>query len=192
MIDSIRKSREVPFRKAEAFETNDELFLVEDAQDNVFAEDRGKRRNTDINGLAVHGHRGLAILWKPRFGNVQVSHDLDARIDGALQFFGNVRPLFENTVDSISHPNEILFGLEVNVGRAFGDARQDQQVDQLDDRRNQTQVLAAFGAALCFGLANCVFDEIFEVADLTDCTVVLVDGREDIELRRCDDVDIEA
>ena len=51
---------------------------VENAQDNLFAVQRGDRRHPEIDLVAAHRQLDSAVLRQPALGNVEPRHDLDA------------------------------------------------------------------------------------------------------------------
>src|SRR5262245_36775973 len=119
------------------FERFVDLLLVEDADHRVFAVDRGHDRNAEVDAAAFDAHAEAPVLRNAALGDVEFRHDFDARDDRLMvaDVYGVAR-LVERAVNAVAHDHVGVARLEVDVGGAFFQRREDDGVYQLDDRRH--------------------------------------------------------
>ena len=116
-----------------------QVVAVQDAQDDLFAEQRRQRRNAvvDLLLLAVECGADLdaSVLRQPLLGDVHLRHDLDARGDGILEAQGRIHHVVQDAVDAEPDAEVLFIGLDVDVAGALFERFRQDQVHQLDDRR---------------------------------------------------------
>ena len=116
-----------------------QVFLVQQPQHDLFAEQRGHRGHAEVQFLFstvdfVLDH-DAAVLRQPLFRDVQLRHDLQAAGHGIAQLQRRIHHRLQHPVDAEPHPHLVLVRLHVNIARApLHRIRQD-QVHQLDDGR---------------------------------------------------------
>src|SRR4029078_4630400 len=90
-----------------------------------------------ISRLPPGGEANLdaAVLGQPLLGDVELRHDLDARGDRVAHLHRRRHHVVEDGVDAGADAGFLLVGLDVDVARALGNRRHQDDVDQLDDRR---------------------------------------------------------
>src|SRR5215475_1441982 len=121
----------------QVFERFVDLLLVEDADHRVFAVDRGHDRDAEVDAAALDTHAETPVLRDAALGDVKFRHDLDARDDRLM--IANVywvARLVKRAVYAVAHDHVGVARLEVNVGGAFFERRENDGVDQFDDRRH--------------------------------------------------------
>ena len=96
--------------------------------------DRGNGRNPEIDLLSLHPEHDPAVLGKTPLRDIQFCHDLDTGDHGCLKPFGQGFHIMEDAIDSISNPEQVFKGLEVDVARPRLDRPGDDEVDEPDDR----------------------------------------------------------
>ena len=87
-------------------------------------------------GAVLDAHLDLdaAVLGQPLLGDVELRHDLDARVNGVLQLHRRRHHVVEDAVDAEPDPELLLVGLDVDVGGAPLEGVHEQHVGELDDR----------------------------------------------------------
>src|SRR6516225_10021332 len=114
-----------------------EVFLVEQPQDDLFAVQRGHGGHAEVQFLLLAFGPVLdhdaAVLRQALFRDVQLGHDLYAAGYRVLQTHGRRHDGLELPVNSETHTQFRLVGLNVNVARAALDGIGQNQVDELDD-----------------------------------------------------------
>ena len=109
---------------------------VEDTHDHLLSEQRRAGAYAEVDGpVARQGHLDAAILRDAALGDVQPRHDLQARSDAASEISGRCGNLVQNAVRAEAHPEDLLVGLEVDVGRPPVDGIQQDLVHEAHDRR---------------------------------------------------------
>jgi hypothetical protein len=125
--------------EAEFRHVEHQLALVEQAHDDLFAEQGRQARDTEVDvlGLAVVAEANLdaAVLRQALLGDVQLRHDLDARGNGVAHLQRRRHDVVEDAVDAVADAVFLFVGLDVNIAGAFRNRRHQDDVHQLDDRR---------------------------------------------------------
>src|SRR5215472_11433392 len=161
-----------------------EVFLVEQSHDDLFAVQRGHGGHTKVQFLLLAFGPVLdhdaAVLRQALFRDIQLGHDLYSAGYRVLQAHGRRHDGLQLSVDSETHTQFRLVGLNVNVARAALDGIRQNQVDELDDRsffgsfferrrielrllRRQLQFLVLFGQ---------VFHQVGEFLGVGGCASV--------------------
>ncbi len=125
--------------EAELRHVEHQVVLVEEAHDDLLAEERGQHRDAEVEVLDPVGDPGLhldaAVLGQPLLGDVEPGHDLEAAGDRLLELERRVHHLVEDAVDAVPDAVLLLVRLDVDVGGAALDGVGEDDVDQADDRR---------------------------------------------------------
>ena len=112
-----------------------ERFLVEDAKHRVFAVNRRHDGNAEIDEAALVTHAEAAVLRDAALGDVQFAHDLDARKDRGVPFLGDRgHGVLQHAVNAVLDDDFDVRGLDVNVGGAALERREDYGVHEAHDR----------------------------------------------------------
>ncbi len=112
-----------------------ERTFVQDADDNFFSMRRGQDRNAQVHFLAHHFDAKATVLWKTTLGDIKSGKDLDARSDGKLQRLWRRLGQNQFTIDAVAELQGVLEWLDVNVGGLFLHGLDENEIDDLDDRR---------------------------------------------------------
>src|SRR5260370_23064193 len=88
---------------------------VEHAQHDRLAVQRGDRRHPEVDLVTAYGQLDAAVLRQPALGDVEPRHDLDARDDGGLQPRRRWLDLMQHTVVSVSYPQPIGEGFDMDI-----------------------------------------------------------------------------
>ena len=113
------KSLSAPLLEAELGHVELQVRLVEQAQDDLLAEDRRQHGDAEVHVLAgAELELDAAVLRQAPLGDVERRHDLDARGDGVLELERRLHDLFEHAVDAVADAEHLLEGLEVDVAGA--------------------------------------------------------------------------
>src|SRR5437867_5928764 len=126
---------EAPLVEAELRHVELQRVFVENAEDRLFAEDRRKRRDAEVDLAGVIPELDAAVLRHPAFGDIEVGHDLQPRENRRFQPLRRRQHLVEHAVHPKADPEDLLVGLEVDVGGALLDGVDQHHVDQFHDRR---------------------------------------------------------
>src|SRR5437667_60543 len=114
-----------------------EVFLVEQPHDDLVAVQCGHGGHTEVQFLLLAFRLVLdhdaAVLGQALFRDVQLGHDLYAAGYGVLQAHGRRHDGLELSVNSETHAQFRLVGLNVDVARAALYGVGQNQVDELDD-----------------------------------------------------------
>src|SRR5256884_643255 len=124
-----------------------EVFLVEQPHDDLFAVQCGHGGHTEVQFLLLAFRLVLdhdaAVLGQALFRDVQLGHDLYAAGYGVLQAHGRRHDGLELSVNSETHAQFRLVGLNVDVARAALYGVGQNQVDELD--RKSTRLNSSHG-----------------------------------------------
>ena len=108
--------------EAELGHVEQQVVLVEQTHDDLFAEQRRQGRNAEVELLllAVLAVLDLdaAVLRQPLFADVELGHDLDAAGDRVVQLHRRGHDVVQNPVDAEPDAQFLLVRLDVNVARA--------------------------------------------------------------------------
>src|SRR5258705_176169 len=123
-------------REAEILQRRHALAVVEDAEDDLFAEDRPERRRAEVDLLAVvGGNADAAVLREALLRDVHAAHDLHARDEPFVDPLRQVHHFLQQPVEAVPDDDVVLGGLDVDVARAALERALDDEIDQVDDRR---------------------------------------------------------
>src|SRR6266404_6095899 len=124
--------------KSELGHVQPEVFLIQQAHDDLFAVQGRDGRNAEVEFLFLAFSLVLdhdaAVLRQALFRDVQFGHDLQAAGDGILQAQGRGHHGGELSVNAEAHAHFEFVRLNVNIARATLHGIRQDQVDQLDDR----------------------------------------------------------
>ena len=95
----------------------------------------GKVATRKIDAAAVDHLRDAAVLRQPLLGDVEAAEHLDAADERRVQLARNRVAWNQHAVDAMPDPDRLILGLDVQVGRAFGNRVVDDQLQQPHDRR---------------------------------------------------------
>ena len=157
-----------------------EVPLVEEPHDDLLAEEGRESRDPIVHLLAGHLDLDAAVLGEPALGDVELSHDLDARGDSRLQPKRGLHHVVEHAVHPVADTEGFLVRLDMDIRRPFLDGVGQDQVHQFDDR-GVLGGLAQFGGVdvvVLFPqrLDVLVVESLHDVLDQAGRVVVLVDG----------------
>ena len=130
----------------------------------------------------------MAVLGLARFGDIHLGHDLEAGDDRGLDRLGAAHHLVQDAVDAEPNTQVVLLRLDVDVGGAVGDGLLDDVVDELDRRRFDVDV----GELVEFLVGTAPRADEHVLSSVLGDLVVLLDGREDVVLRRDRRLDLAA
>src|SRR5713101_4160205 len=133
-VDGLGELFEAPRVESEHGKVELQRVLVEDAHDGLFAEDRWEGGDAKVDLALIETELDTAVLGEAPLRDVQARHDLHARGERGLETLGRRHDLVEDTVDAEAHPEDLLVGLEVDVGRAPANGVHQDHVDQTHDR----------------------------------------------------------
>ena len=109
--------------------------LVERIQDpdrHALPKDRRQNGHPEIDLPRLVAELEGTVLGEAMLGDIQVSHDLDARGDGRLKPLGDRYRLMQDAVQAESDPKNVLVGFEVNVGNSPPNRVDHDQVHEAD------------------------------------------------------------
>ena len=110
-------------------------FLVENTDDRIFAVNRRHDRNAEVDRASLVARLEASVLRNAALGNVEFRHDLDARNDRRVMFLGDRRHRFgQRAVDAVLHTDFGVARFNVNIAGSPLERREDDRVDQADDR----------------------------------------------------------
>ncbi|MNW54343.1 hypothetical protein D3C74_319400 [compost metagenome] len=89
-------------RHAQLVQSLDAVGEIEQPHDDFFPMNGRQRRQSNINGFAVHQHLDPAVLGQPPFGNVQVAQYLQSGDDHALHRLRNGPLVAKLSVDPVA------------------------------------------------------------------------------------------
>jgi len=82
----------------------------------------GQNRDAEVHLLVLaHLELDAAILRQTAFGDVQVSHDLEAAGERGLELHRRRHLLVQHAIDAEANPVTLLVGFDVDVGSALLD-----------------------------------------------------------------------
>ena len=120
--------------EAQRFEVQEVLRAGQQAHHHALAVRYGQGGEAHVVVAAGDLEADAAILRQALLGDVQVSHDLDARHDARLDRLGQrLDRLVEHVVDAEAHAELALEGLDVDVAGALLHGVVQQRIHQLDD-----------------------------------------------------------
>ncbi len=120
--------------ETDTVQTNHSIALVENADDDLFPVDGGKRGNTKIDPMFQDLDNDPPILGTPFFGNVHARHDLDPRHHRRMQSPGIFECVEESTVHAKAHPARPFMRFEMQIRGTFSHGLLQHVVHQLDNR----------------------------------------------------------
>ena len=110
-------------------------FLVQNAQDGVFAVHRGHDGNAEVDEAALVADPEAPVLRHAPLGNVQLAHDLDARKDGGVPVLGQrLHGELQNAVDAVLDDHLGVARFDVDITRAPLESGEDDGVHQAHHR----------------------------------------------------------
>ena len=113
-----------------------QIRLVEEAQDDLFAEHRRQHRDAEIHLLAASQLQlDPPVLWEAALGNVERRHHLDTRGHGILQLERRPHDFFEHAVAAEADAEHPFIRFEMHVAGAALDGVGQDGVDQAHHRR---------------------------------------------------------
>ena len=133
LVDQLVELLQLPGRKTQAVQVQDDLLPVQDADDHALPQQGGEGGDPEIDVVALDLQAEAAVLGQPALGDVQAGHDLQAGEDRGLQPLGGRFGLVEDAVLAVAHPEGVLKGLQVDVAGPHLNGPEHQEVDQLDD-----------------------------------------------------------
>ena len=127
---------QVRSRVTQLFQAQEDIGPAQEAQVHRLAQRRGQDRDAQVEALAPHAHLDAPVLRQALLGDIQTRHNLHARDDRRLVLFQKRRhrDRLQHAVDAVSDAEGVLFGLQVNVGRAEAMGFDDDLVHEPDDR----------------------------------------------------------
>ena len=150
---------------------------VENAQHQVLAVRGGQAGDAEIDHPAGHGRRDAAVLRRARLGDVHLRHHLDAHRHRRPVGLVQRADLAQHAVDPVADAQEVLLGLEVDIGAAALDRVGEQRRDQAHHR---LRVLVALGDGGVVDLAG--LDLLQDAVDRELVAVVVLDRALDLRL----------
>ena len=112
-----------------------ERAFVEETDNDLLAVDGRQDGDTQIDFLAGDADAEAAVLRQAALGDVEAGENLDARGDRQLQRLRRRAGLDEVAIDAVAELELLLEGLDVNIRRLLLERLDEDQVDDLDDRR---------------------------------------------------------
>ncbi len=111
-----------------------ESFFVEDAQDGVFAMDRGHDGDAEVHEAALVTHAEAAILRNATLGDIELAHDFNARKNGGVPFLGErLHGVLQDAVNAVLHDDFGVARFDVDVTGAAFEGGEDYGVHQAHD-----------------------------------------------------------
>src|SRR5208337_755566 len=114
-----------------------QIFLVQQAENDFLAPQRGQSGNAEIELLLLpsdlHLEHDPAILRQALLADVELGHDLEAGGDSVLQFQRRIHDQLQNTVNAEADAEFLFVGLHVNVAGPALYSIGKHQVHELDD-----------------------------------------------------------
>src|SRR5207302_8410172 len=96
----------------------------------IFTMPSGHDGNTDIDQPPFIRDAKATILRHAALGDIELTHDLDARDDRRVMLLGNWRHrLLKHAVDSVLDGDRVIHGLDMDVAGAPLERREDCGVD---------------------------------------------------------------
>src|SRR5579864_4337741 len=96
-----------------------ESFFVQHAEHSVFAIDAGHDRNAEVHTTALVADAEAAVLRNAAFGDVQITHDFNARKNSGVPFLGDWRHrVLQHAVNPIFYDNFDIARFDVDVTSA--------------------------------------------------------------------------
>ncbi len=125
--------------EAELRHVEHQLLLVEQAEHDLLAEERGERGDAEVElaraAVDLELDLDAAVLRQALLGDVELGHDLDARDERVAQLQRRMHHVVEHAVDAEADAHLLLVRLDVDVGGAALERVDQQHVDEPDDRR---------------------------------------------------------
>jgi hypothetical protein len=109
--------------------------LVENAEYDALAEEHRDDADAQIELVAREAEADPTVLRLAFLGDIQIRHDLEAagdRVAESVDRCWHAR-LAQDAVDAIANVEEVLVGLDVDVGCPLANGFEEQVVHQLDD-----------------------------------------------------------
>ena len=119
-------------------QTDDDPFLVQDPQDDLFAVYRREGGNPEVVVSTLPRKTDPAILRDTALRDIYTRHDLDPRDNGRLEHLADSGTTVQDAVNPESSLDVFLFRFDVDVGRLLTDGAADQRVHQADHLRTDS------------------------------------------------------
>ena len=128
---------QIPVGHPESVQSQQDRRPIEQTQYDGLAVQHRDHGDTHVDFVVGHEDLNAAVLRNALFRDVELAEDLQTRDDGGLELLdlGGHRRLLKHAVDTIAHPQGILEGLDVHVGRPQFDGLGQDLIDEADDRR---------------------------------------------------------
>lgn len=102
----------------QAFEFDQDVVGIEEAQDEFFAEVRRDGGEAKVDGFAFVAEAKSAILGLSAFSDIHAAEDLESRDEGAvIAHFKGFRAFFESPIDAITHDKLGGSGFDMDITR---------------------------------------------------------------------------
>ena len=101
--------------QAELIDAGREVGLVQQAEDDLLAVDRGHDRDAQIVVFATDANAHAPVLRQSALGDVQAAHDLEARRQRQLHLLGRRRGIQEHSINAVAQPQCLFEWLDVNI-----------------------------------------------------------------------------
>ena len=109
--------------------------LVQDSQDDFLTVDGGQGGDAHVHHAGGGFHGYPPVLGTPPLGDIQFTHDLDARDHERRQRATGLEHFAKNAVDTEAYAQPVLVRFNVHVGRVVLDGFGQDRVDETNDRR---------------------------------------------------------
>jgi hypothetical protein len=109
--------------------------LIEQAENEALAVDRGDAREADVDLAAADADAGVAVLGAVAVGDVELGHDLQSRADGGRERERRAERVDQHAVDAEADDELVLHRVDVDVAGATAEGLEEDHVDEADDGR---------------------------------------------------------
>ncbi len=135
LVDQLVEARQRLAAHAQPFERELGFGFVEQAQHRAFAVRRRQGGDAHVDRTPADAQRDPAVLRQALFGDVELSHDFQARDQRGVQGLVRLHDFAQRAVDAKAHRAAALVGLDVDVARAVLRRLREQRVEHADDGR---------------------------------------------------------
>ena len=119
---------------AQRFELEAQAFLVENSDDDFFAQYGRHGGDAQVDFPPVRDDVNATFLGKALFRNVHLPDHLDPGDDGRVHALGRFEHFTELSVDAVADMRRIAIGFDMNIAGACAEGVENGHVDQVYDR----------------------------------------------------------
>ena len=135
LVDAFLEVVELALLEAELRHVELQVALVEETQNDLLTKECRQDGHTKVHLAALaHLQLNTTILGQAALGDIEFTHDLDARGERVLELERRLHDFVEHSINSVANAKVLLVGLDMNIRRGLLDGVGENQVDEFDDR----------------------------------------------------------